>query len=107
MGWYWPTQSNLHSLAQVIQPKKIKAGEQSPVTCCPDCGKDLSVWLDKACPAHMGRKGKGASKARTSEQAKAAANVRWERVRAAKKRGTRKGQNDQDQRPLGESEAAR
>jgi len=79
MGWYWPTQSNLHSLA--------------PVTCCPDCGKDLTVWLDKACPSHMGAKGKGASKARTSDQARAAANVRWERVRAAKKRGTRKGQN--------------
>lgn len=75
--------------------KKAKAGEakSSSASCCPECGADLAAWLDAACPAHMGRKGCGKAKARTSEQASAAANARWEKHRAAKKRPTRKGQN--------------
>ena len=75
--------------------RKIKAGEDfaSPASCCPKCGADLAAWLDTACPAHMGRKGSGKAKARTSEQASAAAKTRWARVRAAKKRPNRKGQN--------------
>lgn len=75
--------------------RKSKAGEEktSPATCCPKCGADLAAWLDSACPAHMGRKGRGKAKARTSEQASAAANARWEKHRAAKKRPSRNGQN--------------
>jgi hypothetical protein len=42
----------------------------------------------------MGAKGKGKAKARTPKQASAAANARWDRVRAAKKRPLRKSQND-------------
>lgn len=82
-------------MAKMIGRRKSKAGEEqtSPVSCCPECGADLAAWLDAACPAHMGRKGSGKAKARTSEQASAAANARWERVRAAKKRTPRKGQN--------------
>ena len=48
--------------------------------CCPDCGADLAAWLDTAGPAHMGRKGTGKAKARTSEQAAAAANARWKNI---------------------------
>lgn len=45
---------------------------------CPHCKKNIS---DKAIARHLaskaGKKGKGAAKARTSEQARAAANARW------------------------------
>lgn len=76
--------------------KKSKAGEakSSPASCCPECGADLAAWLDTACHAHMGRKGSGKAKARTPEQASAAAKARWDRVRAAKKHQTRNGQNN-------------
>ena len=47
----------------------------------------------------MGARGRGVSKARTSEQASSAAKTRWDRVRAEKKRGKQKGQNDKAEAP--------
>lgn len=75
-------------MAEMSGKKKTKSGEgkSSPASCCPNCGADLAAWLNTACPSHMGRKGRGKAKARTSEQAIAAANARWEKHRADKKR---------------------
>lgn len=93
-----PRRKALETPAKATHGAGSAQAEPAP-SCCPLCGADLAAWLDTACPAHMGRKGSGKAKARTSEQASAAANARWEKYRAAKKRPPRKGQNVADQTP--------
>jgi len=51
---------------------------------CPHCGHELDVsWLARLIGARGGRV-TGASKARTPEQARAAANIRWAKQKPAK-----------------------
>jgi hypothetical protein len=51
---------------------------------CPHCGQDITSVLATDCAAYLGAKGKGKAKARTSEQARNAANVRWKKHRTRK-----------------------
>ena len=60
----------------------------------PKMESDLPPDLIKQVMAAMGRKGgkaKGLRKARSSEQARAAVNVRWEKERAAKDKAKPQG----------------
>ena len=57
---------------------------------CPHCGKRINVA--KLLGAKGGSAGTGAAKARTSEQARAAANKSWEVRRAAKATANGEGQ---------------
>jgi hypothetical protein len=54
---------------------------------CPHCGQDIADGTIRSyLNAKAGKAGKGASKARSSEQARAAINARWDRVRAQKEK---------------------
>lgn len=57
---------------------------------CPKCGTSLDTTdLAKALAAKGGRAGRGHAKARSTEQARAAAKVRWDRVKERKQKDER------------------
>lgn len=58
---------------------------------CPHCGKRINVA--KLLGAKGGAAGTGKSKARTSEQARAAAKARWAAKREANDEAERRGEN--------------
>lgn len=56
---------------------------------CPKCGVAIDTTdLAKALAAKGGRAGRGHAKARTTEQARAAAKVRWDKVKHTNRKQT-------------------
>jgi hypothetical protein len=76
--------ANISSQALLLAQARATANDWS--VNCPKCGHKLSDKdVLRAGMSLAGSKAKGRAKARSSEQARAAVQARWDKVRAAKK----------------------